>query len=354
MLRRSALQLKKDFTVHPGLLTPRGAKNVAWRPKIPTERLAQYDWPFTLETPGNIPASWRPLESRRLGLQAWPKEVGFYNAGDNFELTPEMQYRLMRAYKDHPLWTAEHSERSIIAQFPVVEQDPATGLARVQEAFAAHVERFGADHLVYNAVMQARAFAKDYDGAVALFKEMKSIDLIPNAQTYFNLMFAAKMAGKPKQLAETHFQNAVAAKALGAVVRMDVEFEMWWSQMDRMGSFTAKEGYLSNKEEGAVPLPRDPFAIWGWDRSERKFVSHRDAVKAEADRRTRAGGMTGAVYNSVLREPWWKFRGTRPYNYKGPAWNKEFRDVNADAPSAVINPYTRRRSEQGSRRAQSS
>jgi len=317
MLRRSQPLAKKSFTLHPRS-GQKGAKNLAFKPKMREDKLAQFQWAFNLEFPRRRPDAWNVPEAERLGMRAWPKEIGFYNAGDNFELTPEAHYRLFARFGDDEHWTADHSEKTIIAQLPVVEAEPKLGLGRVNEVFRHHVKRFGADHTVYNAVMQARAFAKDYDGAVALFKEMEGLGLEPSAQSYVNLMLAARIAGKPKAAAEEHFQRAVSRGALSAVMRLDTEFEMWWAQLERMGSFESGEGYLGVKETGAKPLPKDPFAIWGWDNSERKFVTKREAVTAEVNRRTRSAGMTGTVYNSVLREPWFKYRGMRAADRRGP------------------------------------
>jgi pentatricopeptide repeat protein len=341
MLRRSPLGLKKGFTIHPaiGPGSRRGAKNTAWKPKIDPKSLDQFTWALQLEFPARRPSSWNVRETQRLGMQAWPKQVGFYNAGDNFELTPEMLYRLHQRYGDDQYWTQDHSEKVIVAQFPLVEAEPSKGMERVNAVFQSHVRRFGADHIVYNAVMQAKAFAKDYDGARSLFEEMDRLGLEPNAQSYVNMMLAAKLAGKPAQVAEEHFQRAINAKALTAVMRLDTEFQMWWAQLEKMGSFTAKEGYLSNKVEGAAPLPRDPFAIWGWDRDERKFSTPRAAVKAEVHRQTRSGGMTGTVHSAVAREPWFKYRGMRPFDIHGPEQPRGWRDVNHGAPTKRFNPY---------------
>jgi hypothetical protein len=342
MLRRSVPLAKKKFTVHPRS-GQHGAKNTAFRPKMPKSQLERFNWAFNLEFPRRRPDTWNGPESARLGMRAWPKAVGFYNAGDNFELTPEMHHRLFRKFADSEHWTVDHSEKTIIAQFPVVESEPTLGMGRVNETFRHHVKRFGADHVVYNAAMQARAFAKDYDGAVALAAEMEQLGLEPSAQTYFNLIFAAKMAGKPRSNAEEHFQRGVTRGALNAVMRLDTEFEMWWQQLERMGSFEADTGYLSNKEEGAKPLPKDPFAIWGWDNSERKFVTRREAVRAEVNRRTRSAGMTGTVYGSVAREPWFKWRGVSRADIRGPGPSSHRLDkYDISAPLNSGNPYTRK------------
>ena len=85
--------------------------------------------------------------------------------------------------------------------------------------------------------------------------DMKAAGLEPNGQTYVNLMLAAKLSGQPKSKAEEHFKEGVRTNALQAVMRLDTEFAMWWDQLERMGSFTAKSGYLSVKEEGATPMP---------------------------------------------------------------------------------------------------
>jgi hypothetical protein len=297
---------------------PRGAKSPAWNPKLPDARKNKFFF-LDFEHPRRRPETWQPLEFRRLGMEEWPKEVGFFNAGDNFELTPEFSYRLFEHNRDAAFWTAQHNERTIIALLPLVEKDPAAHLPRVETIFQAHVERFGVDHLVYNAALQAVAFARDLPRCEEMLREMVALRLEPNAQTYVTMMLAARLAANSKEKARSFFDEAVRTGALHAVMRLDTEFEMWWAQLERMGSFTESRGYLSVNEEGARPRPRDVFAIWGWDRDERKFRSRQEYIAEEAQKRTMGGAVTaGTVWSSYKREPWWKNKGMRRADFVGP------------------------------------
>ena len=84
---------------------------------------------------------------------------------------------------------------------------------------------------------------------------MKSLGLQPNGQTVVNMMLAHKLSGSSKEKAEQYFQEGVRLHALQPVMRLDTEFAMWWSQLERMGSFTSKSGFLSVNKEGAKPMP---------------------------------------------------------------------------------------------------
>lgn len=336
MLRATQHHLKKAYSVHPGN-AGRGGKELEWRPKMGRNgELLPFVWPYMLESPSRRPTSWSRAESNRLGLEAWPKQVGFYNAGDNFELTPEMMWRLFKRNCDRPFWGAAHNEKAIVHQMPLVEKDPQTYMPRVEQIFRAHVERFGADHVIYNAAMQAAAFARDIDRVKSLFAEMQTLGLEPSAQSFVNVILALKLCGRPKEAAFEVFSDAVRTGAMQSVMRMDTEFDMWWSQLDRMGSFTAPYGYLANKDEGAVPLPRDPFAIWGWDATERKFESPQRAAKFEARRRGAEQGVNGTVHAGYRREPWAKRRGLAYYDFKGPVGFGARASVNDNAPKPAM------------------
>lgn len=277
-------------------------------------------------------------------MTTWPKEVAFYNAGDNFEVTPEMSYRLFVRNKDEPYWSAEHNEKTVIAIMPKVELQKDVYVPKLEEIFRHHCARFGADHMIYNAVMQAFAFAKDLPRCTAMFQEMKDRGLVPNGQTYVNLMLAAKLSGKSKKEAESYFHEAVQNGSLTAVMRLDTELSMWWDQMERLGSFSAPSGLLSNKEEGAKPLPRDMWATWGWDRrTERKFITQRAQVEDRAasilgDRRR--GEMAGTVYKLIRRQPWASYRGMLPWDYNGPrksSRKREAASASSPPPPALLN-----------------
>jgi hypothetical protein len=318
MLRRSPIALKKGWTYTPGHL-PRGGKNTAFRPKMSEKTLAKFV-PLNAEHPRRRPDSWQDSEFRRLGMNEWPKAVGFFNAGDNFEVAPEMMWRLFGKNQDAAFWSQQHNEQVVVALMPLVEQDPAAHMPKVDAVLRAHIGRFGADHLIYNAAMQAAAFAKDFGRARALLGEMGGLGLVPNAQSYVNMMLAVRLCGKPRDAAVEYFQEGVRTGALQAVMRLDTEFEMWWAQIGRMGSFTAAgDGYLSVNDEGASARPKDMWAIWGWDRDERKFVSRRQFIRYEVAKRTNAGGhMAGTVSSGYKREPWHKYHGMLPYDFKGP------------------------------------
>ena len=159
MLRPTLNLLKKGWTYSPGR-THRGGKNVVWKPKMPQDKLEPF-LPLAMEHPPRRLKVWNDLEFQRVGMVKWPKEVGFFNAGDNFELTPEMMWRLFQCNKDEDFWTQQHNEKVIVHQMPLVECDPKKNMPRVDAVFLHHVGRFGADHVIYNAVMQACAFAKD-------------------------------------------------------------------------------------------------------------------------------------------------------------------------------------------------
>ena len=317
MFRRSQQFLKKGFRHNPGPQRS-GAKNMAFTPKLTPEQLEGF-LPLNLVHPPRIPNGWQKLEFERLGYKPWPKEVGFFNAGDNFEITPEMMYRLFHKNQHEAFWTPSHNEKAIIHQYPLVEHDPARYMPRVDEIFKAHVKRFGADHVVYNAVMQAAAFAKDIDRCEQLVEEMKGFDLVPNAQTIVNLMLAVHIKGEPKERAEAYFTEGVRIGALKPVMRLDTEFKMWWDQIERMGSFTSGKGFLSSKEEGAKPMPKDMWALWGWDRDERKFADRKERIQHEVDRRVNTRTvMRGTVYTKYHREPWAKYRGLFPWDTRKP------------------------------------
>lgn len=334
MLQRTSLLLKKGWTHNPGR-TRRGAKNLAWRPKINGTTLEQFV-PLSMVFPRRRLNAWHAREFNRLGLVQWPKEVAFYNAGDNFEVTPAMMYRLFERNKAETFWTPAHNEKTIVHLLPLVEQDPAVHMPRVAAVFAAHIARFGADHLIYNARLQAMAFAKDFDGTLRLFKEMGGLGLAPNTQTIVNLMLAAKLSGKPKATAEQLFTDGIRAGAIEAVMRLDVEFQMWWDQLERLGSFTGDRGHLSVKEEGARPIPRDMFALWGWDRNEPKFISRRQMVHQQVELQTRSGHhLFGTVYTKHRRQPWANYKGMFPRDYKGPQTRRPVMSFDDAPPPAV-------------------
>lgn len=296
-------------------------------------------FPLYMETPGKRPNVWHDLEFKRLGMVVWPKEIGFFNAGDNFELTPEAMYRIFKKNADERYWTPNHNEKTIIHMLPLVEKDPKAAMARVLEVFQHHVKRFGADHCIYNAVMQAYAFAKDLEKCKSLFEEMKVVGLDPNTQTFVNLMLASKLAGEPRDKVEEWFTLGVKSEALVPVVRLDTEFQMWWDQFERLGSFT-KNGMLSVNEEGASPKPTDMWATWGWDRRlERKFVSREEYVRSEITRRIGVGrGLYGTVFSNVKRRPWSVYKGLLRHDWIGPQ-SKPARDF-ADAPYPEHNNAT--------------
>ncbi|CCW62918.1 unnamed protein product [Phytomonas sp. EM1] len=319
MFRRTYIVLKKGWTHNPGH-TRRGGKNLAWRPKIPEEKLEQFV-PLDLVHPRRHPNNWQERQFNLLGYTKWPKEIGFYNAGDNFELTPEASWRLYLKACDEPWWGRLHNEKVIIHLLPKVEKDPKTHMERVNHIFRHHLKRFGADHYIYNAVMQAAAFAKDFDRCEHLFREMRDVGLEPNAQSYINMMLAGKLSGKSRDDCETYFKEAVKKQAIFAVMRIDVEFSMWMDQLDRLGSFTAGSGYLSVNEEGAKPMPRDMWALWGWHKSEGKFISRKAHIMNHVRCRVHGGKqLIGTVYSKRRRQPWALYNGLLPKDFKGPAY----------------------------------
>lgn len=338
-MQRTVPLLKKNWTDYPGRRT-RGAKNLAWNPKVPKGVVETY-FPINLEFPGRRPNSWHALEFHRHGLKVWPKEVGFYNSGDNFELTPTATFRVFEQCKDEPFWTQSHNEKTIIALMPIVEKDP-QNMQLVDAVFQHHVKRFGADHACYNAVMQACAFAGHLERCQQLFDEMVRIHLIPDGQSFVNMMLAKKLAGEPKEKIEAVFKEAVRVGALTAVMRLDTEFAMWYDMLTRLGSFTGNQGaaakdpetmarlsvsqtppeggYLSVVEEGAKPMPTDMWATWGWDSVvERKFVPRSERVHHEVLRRLGGGrDLYGSVYSKVKRRPWTRYTGMLLHDWKGP------------------------------------
>ena len=325
MLRRSAVARKSNWKSTPAGSNRRGPPDEL-RPTIRPQYLEQFI-SLDAEWPRRRLKAWNAEEFLRHGRHTWPKQVGFYNAGDNFELTPEFRWRLFNQNKDVKWWTQTANEQTVIDMLPMVEKEPATWLPRIEAVLAAHVARFGADHVIYNAAMQAVAFARDVPRVLQLKAEMESLGLEPSAQTFVNCMLACFLGGRPKEEAFAHFKAGVQSGALSAVMRLDTEFDMWWDQFTRLGSFTggkdnAQKGWLTNaaKEEGAKPMPRDMFAIWGWDRTERKYISKMAYRWEEVNRRGNQyhGSGFGAKYQSVVREPWFKYKGTFPWDFKGP------------------------------------
>ncbi|SCU72073.1 mitochondrial RNA binding complex 1 subunit [Trypanosoma equiperdum] len=332
MLRRSDLLLKKGWTHNPGR-TRRGGKNLAWRPKMSERTLEQFV-PLHLAFPRRHPNSWQERQFHLLGYVKWPKEIGFYNAGDNFELTPQAAYRIYKQNCDETFWTRLHNEKTIIHLLPLVEQDPGTNMVLVDDVFRHHLKRFGADHYIYNAVMQAAAFAKDFPRCEQLLAEMRGLGLEPNAQSYVNMMLGARLTGKPRDQAEAFFREGIKTGAISAVMRLDTEFQMWMDQLERLGSFKAKVGYLSVNEEGASPMPRDMWALWGWHRTEAKFISRKQMISEQVQNRVRSGKeLVGTVYQKARRQPWAKYNGMFPYDYNGPARRPAASFVDAPTPT---------------------
>lgn len=289
--------------------------------------------PLNLIHPRRHPNNWQERQFNLLGYTKWPKEIGFYNAGDNFELTPEAAWRLHQKCRDEPFWSRLHNEKTIVHLLPLVEKDSANNMQRVDEIFRHHLKRYGADHYIYNAVMQAAAFAKDFSRAEQLLTEMETIGLEPNAQSYVNMMLAAKLSGLPREKCEALFQAGLKSGALTAVVRSDTEFTMWMDQFDRLGSFTAPRGYLAVNEEGAKPMPRDMWAIWGWHKSEAKFISREQAIAEQIRARVQGGReLIGTVYSKTRRQPWALYGGMLPWDHKGPAYRPPVRFPDAPPP----------------------
>eukprot|EP00759_Apiculatamorpha_spiralis_P033239 PhF_6_TR3458/c0_g1_i2/m.5049 len=301
----------------------RGGKNLSWNPKFPTTMKSAF-LRLEMQHPNRRPKSWNELEFQRCGYQKWPKDVGFWNAGDNWELTPEFQWRFYLHNRDDPsqLWTQGHNEQTVVALMPLCEVDPKQAIPKVEEIFRHHVQTFGADHVIYNVVMQAFAFAKEYDRAFALFQEMGNLGLVPNGQSYVNMMLASRLSKKPMEITKQFWADAVRCGAMQPVVRMDYEFELWMKQFDRLGSFSPdSNGYLSTKhEEGAVEVPRDMFALWGWDRNERKFIPRNSRVRYEVRKQTMSGAfLRGRLQSNFRRKPWYKYKGMFPWDFKGPS-----------------------------------
>ncbi|KEG11523.1 mitochondrial RNA binding complex 1 subunit [Trypanosoma grayi] len=334
MLRRSELLFKKGWTHNPGR-TRRGGKNLAWRPKM-SERTLERFVPLNLAFPRRHPNSWQELQFRLLGYTKWPKEIGFYNTGDNFELTPEAMFRLYLKNRDETFWTRLHNEKTVVHLMPKVEKEPRKYMKQVDDIFRHHLKRFGADHYIYNAVIQATAFAKDFPRCEQLLGEMRSLGLEPNAQTYVNMMLAVRLTCEPREKAEAYFLEGVKCGALSSVMRLDTEFQMWMDQLDRLGSFTAKSGHLSVNEEGAKPMPHDMWALWGWHRSEAKFISRKQMINEQVRNRVRSGGeLVGTTYSKARRQPWAKYNGMLPFDFNGPSYRGGV--VFADAPAAAHN-----------------
>lgn len=304
-----------------------------------SERTLQQFIPLTLVHPSRHPNSWQERQFNSLGYTKWPKEIGFYNAGDNFEVTPEASWRLFQHCRDEEFWTQLHSEKAIILLCPKVEKEPKKYMEHVLEVFRHYLTRFGADHYIYNAVMQASAFAKNFDYCESLLTEMEAIGLEPNGQTYVNMMLAVKLSGLPEAKAEKYFQDAVKGGALPSVMRLDTEFRMWMDQLTRLGSFTAESGYLSVNEEGAKPMPRDMWALWGWHRTEGKFISRQEMIMQQVRMRVHGGReLVGTVYTKSRRQPWAKFNGMLPHDFKGPTYHPATSFVDMPSYTAEVAP----------------
>eukprot|EP00796_Vickermania_ingenoplastis_P010104 gene10104-7071_t len=316
MLRGTAVLLKKGWTHTPGR-TRRGGKNLAWRPKISEAKLNE-SVRLNLVHPRRHPNTWQERQFNYLGYTMWPKELGFYNAGDNFELTPEASWRIYLKCRDEPFWSRLHNEQTVVHLLPLVEKNPEPNMKNVTEVFRHHLCRFGADHYIYNVVMQAAAFGKRFSQCETMLEEMNRIGLEPNGQTYVNMMLGARLSGLPREKAEKFFKEGVQKGALTAVMRLDTEFQMWMDQLDRLGSFTTS-GHLSINEEGASPMPRDMFAIWGWHKSEAKFRSRKDMIEENVRARVHAGReLIGTVYTKSRRQPWSLYGGMLPHDFNGP------------------------------------
>lgn len=316
MLHCSRLALKKGWTHTPGR-TRRGGKNLAWRPKISEGKLQEMVR-LHLIHPRRHPNAWQERQFHYLGYTMWPKEIGFYNKGDNFEMTPEGSWRLYNKCANESFWTKLHNERTIIHLLPEVEKNPKENMLRVQCIFRHHLSRYGADHYIYNAVMQAAAFAKRFSQCKEMLEEMKRLGLEPNGQTYVNMMLGARLSGEPVEVIEKYFKEGVHSGALTAVMRLDTEFKMWMDQLKRLGSFQT-EGYLSVSDEGASPMPRDMFAIWGWHKSEAKFRSRKELMDEQVRSRVHSGReLIGTVYTKTRRQPWARYGGMLPADFNGP------------------------------------
>ncbi|KNH05466.1 pentatricopeptide repeat-containing protein [Perkinsela sp. CCAP 1560/4] len=272
-----------------------------------------------MKHPKRRPQEWHEAEFHRRGHLTWPKEIGFWNQGDNWELTPEFSWRFYLHNRDKMLWTQEKNEETVVSQMPMVEVDPKKYIPRVEEIFEHHIKRFGRDHIIYNAVMQAKGFAGDFDGAKIVFEEMKKHELSPNAQSYFNMMFAARSARKPIEIVRAYWDEAVQTQCIRPTLRADFEFKMWMDQLDRMGSFTTT-GFLSNNEEGASMIPSNMWATRGWDeRSEPKHPTRARHLKEEAARRGAPGKLLRSSFAQYERRPWHQYKGMYPWDYRGPS-----------------------------------
>lgn len=250
----------------------------------------------------------------------WPKDIGFYNSGDNFELTPEASWRIFLRCSNESFWTKLHNEKTVINLLPSVERETEVNFPRVIEIYRHHLGRFGADHYIYNAVMQAAAFARQFSLCELMLSEMDRLGLEPNDQTYVNMMLGARLSGLSRENIEKYFKEGIRRGALRAVMRLDTEFQMWLDQLDRMGSFTTT-GFLSVKTEGASPMPRDMFAIWGWHKTEAKFRSRRAMMEEQVRTRVHCGReLIGTVYTKARRQPWALYSGMLPADFKGPPY----------------------------------
>lgn len=102
-------------------------------------------------------------------------------------------------------------------------------------------------------------------------------------------MLACKLCNLSRDKIERYFLEGMKNGAFEVIMRADVEFDMWMDQLNRLGSFTAKKGFLSVKDEDAKPMPRDMWALWGWHRTESKFVSRADMIKEQIQSRVNNG-----------------------------------------------------------------
>ena len=294
-----------------------------------------------MKHPQRRPKEWNDMEFHRRGYVTWPKEVGFWNTGDNWELTPEFSWRFYLHNRDNELWTVKKSEETVISQMPLVELDTKKYLPRIEQIFEHHIKRFGHDHIVYNAAMQAKGFARDFAGAEALFEAMKQNDLEPSAQSYINMIFAARITAKPLEVARKYWDEAVKSGSIMPILRTDFEFEMWLKQIDRMGSFTTK-GFLSNNEEGASEIPQNVWATSGWDeRSEPKFPTRNRRIKDEAELCARPGKVYKSPFGYMTRRPWYHYKGMFPWDYSGPKRVSTPRDNVYQTPDSKVGriPY---------------
>ena len=353
MLRRTKVTAKCPWKRNPAGSSLKGPPD-ALRPITPEflgpHAFVGVDYVY----PRNKLKAWQAEEFLRQGRHVWPKEVAYYNAGDNLELTPAFRWRLWNRNKDMEWWGEEANVATVIEMMPEVERDRAVWLPRVESILAAHVARFGASHAIYNAVMQCYAFAREKNRVADMVADMKMLGLLPDAQSYVNQMLCIKLCQGSKQSAFEVFQEGVKEGVLNAVMRLDTEFDMWWDQISRFGSFTGGSdqshnsasgknvdapltpnivgGHMNVKQGGwlaghfdeapidAKPMPRDMWAIWGWDRSERKYETVKKQIHEEASRRGNLfyGSGFGTKYRSVKREPWFRYKGLFPWDHLGP------------------------------------